>query len=66
MAVVSGGAAADPASLGVAWMLAARTEKKASYDQVVEDELDFLLNTVYKTDDGAISMRPTSEPVQLW
>ncbi|ORY47088.1 Six-hairpin glycosidase-like protein [Leucosporidium creatinivorum] len=66
MAIVSGGAAGDPASLGVAWILAAKTESKSAYDQVIKEELNYLLNTVARTSDGAISMRPTDEPVQLW
>lgn len=66
MAVVSGGAAGDPASLGAAWILAAKSESKSSYDQVVKQQLNYLLNTVARTSDGAISMRPTDEPVQLW
>jgi hypothetical protein len=69
MAVVAGGAAADPASLGVAWMLAAATsmgELKDKYEEVVQQELEYLLNAVPKTMEGAMSMRPASEAPQLW
>ncbi|KAK4047821.1 hypothetical protein OIV83_005164 [Microbotryomycetes sp. JL201] len=70
MAVVAGGAAADPASLGGAWTIASRTVKdaatKSSYRQIVKDEIDFQLSIQSRTFDGAISMRPNSEPVQLW
>lgn len=67
---VSGGAAGDPASLGVAWMLAALTdggmELKLQYAEAIEEEIDFLLETVPRTTDGAISMRGPGDAVQLW
>ncbi|KAM0787143.1 hypothetical protein ACM66B_006394 [Microbotryomycetes sp. NB124-2] len=70
MAVVPGGAAADPASLGIAWTIASRTvpnsATRATYRQSVKDEIDFQLTVQPRTADGAISMRPSSEPIQLW
>lgn len=69
LAVVSGGAPADSASLGMAFMVAARTEEKeetrAAYETAVKEQIDFLY-ALPKTSDGAISMRPLNEPVQLW
>ena len=68
MAVVQGGAAADPASLGIAWSLAASTvpTKTAGYEDIVAEQIDYLLNTVPRLSDGTISMRGPDEPVQLW
>jgi hypothetical protein len=66
MAVVAGGAAADPASLGVAWILAASSLKNKAYWTIVDQEANYLLSVVKRTNDSAISMRPNDEPVQLW
>lgn len=65
-AEIQGGAAADPASLGVAFILAAESLGSTAYATAVEEEVDYLLNTVKRTTDGAISMRPNEEAVQLW
>lgn len=66
MAVVEGGAAADPASLGTAWILAEETTDNDAYAGVVTDQIGYLLNTVPHLPDGTMSMRPPSEAVQLW
>ncbi|KAI5480613.1 Glycosyl hydrolase, family 88 [Pseudohyphozyma bogoriensis] len=70
MAVVSGGAAGDPASLGVGWVLASLSESsattKAAYATVVKQEVGYLLGLPRASTGGAISQRPASEPVQLW
>lgn len=68
MADVPGGAAADPASLGVAWTLAADTvpAKRAAYEKIIEDQVDYLLTKVPHLEDGTMSMRGPDEPVQLW
>ncbi|SCZ96366.1 BZ3500_MvSof-1268-A1-R1_Chr8-2g10146 [Microbotryum saponariae] len=68
-AYVSGGAAGDPASLGWAWIVASKTvassATKANYESIVQQEIGYL-ETVPRTSDGAVSHRPSSEPVQLW
>lgn len=67
-AVVDGGAAADPASLGVAWTLAqmsAAVPMNATYKVALDQEIAYLLG-VSRSADGAMSMRPPPEPVQLW
>lgn len=68
LAVVEGGAAGDPASLGVAWILASLSTPgiSALYDTIINEEIAFLTETVPRTVDGAISTRPPGEPVQLW
>ncbi|KAM0752065.1 hypothetical protein T439DRAFT_312181 [Meredithblackwellia eburnea MCA 4105] len=68
LVVVSGGAAGDPASLGVAWYLAgvSQPKLKTSYLNMVQQELGFLTGTLKRTSDGAMSHRPNTEPVQLW
>ncbi|KAK4056061.1 hypothetical protein OIO90_002792 [Microbotryomycetes sp. JL221] len=70
MAVVPGGAAADPAALGGAWLIASRTVAdpmlRSSYRQILDDEVSFQTETQPRSTNGAISMRPASEPVQLW
>lgn len=69
------GSAADPASNGVAVLLANWTEFAGSltdsggggdvdYEGAAKDQLDFLFDKVPKTDDGAISHRVSE--VQLW
>ncbi|KAI0075033.1 hypothetical protein K474DRAFT_1685519 [Panus rudis PR-1116 ss-1] len=62
------GAAADPASNGVAVLLANWTGRSSAdgldYAGAARDQLDFLLTQVPKTSDGAISHRVSQ--VQLW
>ncbi|KAI9065704.1 hypothetical protein FKP32DRAFT_1567367 [Trametes sanguinea] len=64
----SGGAAGDPPSIGVAVLLANWTNAGAQdgqdYAGAAQDQLEYLLTTVPKTSDGAISHR--LEQVQLW
>lgn len=67
-AQVQGGAAGDPASLGVAWIVAGASAGSSAqaYASVVESEVDYLMNIVPRTSSGAISTRPPGETVQLW
>lgn len=69
-AVVQGGAAADPASLGVSWLNDAystsRQDKKTKLLSYAQREVDYLLKTVPRHDGKAISHRPPSEGAQLW
>ncbi|TFK56177.1 Six-hairpin glycosidase [Heliocybe sulcata] len=61
------GAVGDPASLGVAVLLAAWTsgnDSNNSYWQAASNQLDYLLHVAPRTDDGAISHR--TDQVQLW
>ncbi|KAG9049183.1 hypothetical protein FS837_011002 [Tulasnella sp. UAMH 9824] len=64
------GSVGDPASLGVAMLMANWTkasrpdEAHNDYDTPVRQQLGYVLNTAPKTADGAISHR--SEQVQLW
>ncbi|KZT27040.1 Six-hairpin glycosidase [Neolentinus lepideus HHB14362 ss-1] len=61
------GAVGDPASLGVAVLLAAWTYGNDSdnpYWQAASNQLDYLLHVAPRTDDGAISHR--TDQVQLW
>ncbi|KAI0660119.1 Six-hairpin glycosidase-like protein [Cubamyces menziesii] len=64
----SGGAAGDPPSIGVAVLLANWTGAGAqdghNYAGAAADQLEYLLEKVPKTNDGAISHR--IEQVQLW
>ncbi|KAH8105379.1 Six-hairpin glycosidase-like protein [Cristinia sonorae] len=66
--LIQDGSAADPASLGVAVLLANWTGRGAvdgvDYAQAAEDQLSYLLNQVPRTSDGAISHRVSE--VQLW
>ncbi|GAA5981784.1 hypothetical protein JCM11641_007423 [Rhodosporidiobolus odoratus] len=73
LAYVSGGAAADPAALGVGWLVAAAARGAAGDESTeekwisqVKEEVEYIINDVPKTSDGAISHRPASEPAQLW
>ncbi|GAA6009924.1 hypothetical protein JCM10207_002159 [Rhodosporidiobolus poonsookiae] len=73
LAYEEGGAAADPAALGVGWLVAAAAEgahgngnTQQTYLGQVQSEVSYLLNSVPRTSDGAISHRPSSEPVSLW
>ena len=59
------GSAGDPASIGVSVILANWTgQDDQDYAGAARDQLDFLLNHVPKTDDGAISHRVSE--AQLW
>lgn len=60
------GSAADPASIGFAVLLANWTgiDPSLNFGAVAKDQLDFLLEHVPRTEDGAISHR--TEQVQLW
>jgi hypothetical protein len=64
---VPSGSAADPASIGMCILLAGWTKQDAGqidYAGAAKDQLDFLLQNVPRTSDGALSHR-TSE-LQLW
>ncbi|RPD56883.1 hypothetical protein L226DRAFT_538351 [Lentinus tigrinus ALCF2SS1-7] len=65
---VSGGAAGDPPSIGVAVLLAnwtgAGSRDGLDYAGAAQEQLEFLLTSVPKTSDGAISHR--TEEVALW
>ncbi|KAF7363457.1 hypothetical protein MSAN_01001500 [Mycena sanguinolenta] len=68
-ALVNGdGAAGDPASIGVAVLLANWTGQgagdKLDYGQAATSQLEYTLNVVPRTSDGAISHRAAQ--VQLW
>lgn len=66
--LVQDGSAADPASLGVAVLLANWTGQGSldglDYARAALDQLEFLLLKVPRTHDGAISHRV--DQVQLW
>ncbi|ETW76346.1 hypothetical protein HETIRDRAFT_65769 [Heterobasidion irregulare TC 32-1] len=66
--LIADGSAADPASIGVAVLLANWTGlgrvDGLDYAGAARDELDFLFNDVPKTSDGAFSHRVSQ--VQLW
>ncbi|GAA5846894.1 hypothetical protein JCM5353_004848 [Sporobolomyces roseus] len=70
LAYVKDGAAGDPPALGVSFLIAAINsndgEKKAKLWEEAREQLDYLLNDVPRTNDGAISHRPPHESVQLW
>ncbi|GAA6035489.1 hypothetical protein JCM8097_000277 [Rhodosporidiobolus ruineniae] len=73
LAYENNGAAGDPAALGVGWLVAAAAEgaegnsgTQSTYQSQVQQEVNYLLNSVPRTSDGAISHRPSSEAVQLW
>ncbi|GAA5872702.1 hypothetical protein JCM3774_005034 [Rhodotorula dairenensis] len=69
LAYVSDGAAGDPAALGVGWLVAAAFadgSTNATYLSQAKQEVNYLLNSVPRTSDGAISHRPPNEPVSLW
>ncbi|KDE05894.1 hypothetical protein MVLG_03707 [Microbotryum lychnidis-dioicae p1A1 Lamole] len=67
-AVIKGGAAGDPASLGYAWMIAQATTTdegtQERLERMIEAEVEWLLEKVPRTMDGAISHR--KEVTQLW
>ncbi|KAJ3829051.1 Six-hairpin glycosidase [Lentinula raphanica] len=63
--VANDGAVGDPASIGVAVLLANWTDSSdTSYGTAASGQLDFLLNVAPRTDSGAISQR--SDQAQLW
>jgi len=65
--LIQDGSAADPASIGVAVLLANWTGQDSGsidYAGAAKDQLDFLFEVVPKTSDGAISHRVSE--VQLW
>ncbi|KAK7060209.1 hypothetical protein VNI00_000974 [Paramarasmius palmivorus] len=68
LALVDGdGSAADPASLGVSFLLANWTRTNLSYtaySDAAGKQLDYLLNHVSRSDSGAISHR--ADETQLW
>ncbi|TNY22328.1 Six-hairpin glycosidase [Rhodotorula diobovata] len=69
LAYENGGAAADPAALGVGWLVAAAfadDDTKAVYLAQARQEVNYLLNSVPRTGDGAISHRPPGESPSLW
>jgi len=69
LAHVDGGAAGDPPSLGVAWLVTAENsdpETKESRWEEATRQLEYLLQAVPRTQDEAISHRPAEEKVQLW
>lgn len=69
LAYVENGAAGDPPALGVPWIVAATSEggeAKAKLWEQAREQLEYLLDAVPRTQDGAISHRPPSEKVQLW
>lgn len=65
--LIADGSAADPASIGVSVLLANLTGQDAgqvNYSGAATDQLNFLLQDVPRTSDGAISHRVSE--VQLW
>ncbi|KAJ7577833.1 glycoside hydrolase family 105 protein [Mycena floridula] len=63
--VPSDGSSGDPASIGIAVLLANWTgQTDENYSNAAQAQLDYLLNVVPRTSDGAISHR--AEEVQLW
>ncbi|EDR00386.1 uncharacterized protein LACBIDRAFT_144731, partial [Laccaria bicolor S238N-H82] len=65
--LIQDGSAADPASIGVSVLLANWTGQdggQLDYSGAAKDQLDFLLQKVPRTSDGAISHRVST--VQLW
>lgn len=69
LAYVNGGAAGDPPALGVGWLVAAAFSDRAAnatYMSQAKRQVEFLLESVPRSADGAISHRPPDEPVSLW
>lgn len=62
--LMTDGAAGDPASMGVAVLLANQTLHNATYAEAAGQQLDFLLNYVPRAPNGAISHRVSE--AQLW
>ena len=66
-ALIQDGSAADPASIGMSVLLANWTGQdggQINYGGAAKDQLDFLLQKVPRTSDGAISHRV--DMLQLW
>lgn len=65
-ALIRDGSAADPASIGVAVLIANWTgyASDVDFEGAARDQLNFLLTVVPRTSDGALSHR--NEQVQLW
>ena len=66
-ALIQDGSAADPASMGVAVLVAdwtRYTNGSVDFAGAARDQLNFLMNNVPRTQDGALSHR--NEQVQLW
>ncbi|GAA6064633.1 hypothetical protein JCM10212_000602 [Sporobolomyces blumeae] len=70
LAYVENGAAGDPPALGVPWLVAAQSndnhDTRGELWQEASAQLQYLLDDVPRTQDGAISHRPPHEAVQLW
>lgn len=69
LAYVKGGAAGDPPALGVGWLVAAAFSDpatNATYMSQATQQVEYLLESVPRSADGAISHRPPNEPVSLW
>ena len=69
LAHVENGASGDPPALGVPWIVAGSREggeNKARLWEQAREQLEYILQTVPRTPDGAISHRPPTEKVQLW
>lgn len=69
LAYVNGGAAGDPPALGVGWLVAAAFSDRATnatYMSQATRQVEYLLESVPRSVDGAISHRPPGEPVSLW
>ncbi|PVG04136.1 Six-hairpin glycosidase [Serendipita vermifera] len=64
LALMEDGAAGDPASMGVAVLLANQTLHNSTYAEAAAQQLDFLLNYVPRAPNGAISHRVSE--AQLW
>ncbi|GAA5881319.1 hypothetical protein JCM16303_000127 [Sporobolomyces ruberrimus] len=69
LAFVENGASGDPPALAVPWIVTAMSEQgeqKAKLWEQAREQLEYVLATVPRTADGAISHRPPHEKVQLW
>ncbi|GAA5957345.1 hypothetical protein JCM8115_006963 [Rhodotorula mucilaginosa] len=69
LAYVNGGAAGDPPALGIGWLVAAAfadPTTNATYMSQAKQQVEYLLESVPRSADGAISHRPPDEPVSLW
>jgi hypothetical protein len=69
LAYVNGGAAGDPPALGIGWLVAAAfadPATNATYMSQAKQQVEYLLDVVPRSADGAISHRPPDEPVSLW
>ncbi|BGP44127.1 hypothetical protein JCM10450v2_008350 [Rhodotorula kratochvilovae] len=69
LAYVNGGAAADPAALGVGWLVAAAFADEGRKEALLaqaKQEVQYLLQSVPRMSDGAVSHRPPGESASLW